>query len=405
MFRVSLTLIALVAIVAAPAAAQIPPPPDPGVPLIQVGPFAISPTLLLRDVGRDENVFNERDDPKSDFTFTLVPRAEIVFKPRGLRLAYTAATEYVYYRDYASERSTNLSSAVRADASLGWFLPYVLASGTNSRQRLNQEVDVRARYRERVYGAGFGITVGTRLTLGASGRTTRLRFDEATTFRGEELARSFDSDIDAIEGSAGIQLTPFTRVSLAVARERQRFTVEQERDSDSIRVTPTLAFSPEAVLNGSIAIGYRRFKPRSTALVGYSGFVATATVGTTLLNRHRVEMVFGRDIRYSYDRDTPYYLATGGTVTVTTHLVGPFDVRATGTRQLLAYRERRGLPLGERAGDDTMSGYGGGVGYRFRAQVRVGFNAEWSRRDSQRSLDRQYRNRRIFASLTWGKQI
>ena len=139
--------------------------------------------------------------------------------------------------------------------------------------------------------------------------------------------------------------------------------------------------------------------------MGYSGFVATATVGTTLWNRHRVEMVFGRDIRYSYDRDTPYYLATGGTVTVTTHLVGPFDVRATGTRQLLAYRARRAAPLGERAGDDSVSGYGGGVGYRFREQLRVGFNAEWSRRDSQRSLDRQYRNRRIFASLTWGKQI
>jgi hypothetical protein len=400
-----LLLIALLTITAAvPAAAQITPPPDPDVPLIQLGPFGISPTLLLRDVGRDENVFNERENPKSDFTFTVVPRAEVVFKPRNMKIAYTAASEYVYYRDYESERSTNLSSSVRADATLGWFLPYVLARGTNSRQRFNTEVDERARYRERVYGGGFGVKVGTRLTFGASGRTIRLRFDEGETFRGESLARSFDSDVNAIEGSAGFQLTPFTLFSLVVSREQQRFEIARERDSDSIRVTPMFAFSPEAVLNGSVAIGYRRFKPRTSALPGYSGMVATVTIASTLWNRHRVETVFGRDIRYSYDEATPYYLATGGTVTVTSQLVGPFDVRLTGSRQLMAYRGR-GTAASERPGDDTVSGYGGGIGYRFREQLRIGLNAEWVHRESQLAADREYRNRRIFASLTWGKQI
>ena len=169
---------------AVPAAAQITPPPDPDVPLIQVGPFGISPTLLLRDLGRDENVFNERDDPKGDFTFTLMPRAEILFKPRNVRIAFTAATEYVYYRDYSSERSTNLSSAVRADVTLGWFLPYVLATGTNTRQRLNPEIDERARHNERVYGAGFGIKVGSRLTLGASGS-----YHTSSVRGGDDLSR------------------------------------------------------------------------------------------------------------------------------------------------------------------------------------------------------------------------
>jgi hypothetical protein len=280
----------------------------------------------------------------------------------------------------------------------------VLARGTNSRQRFNTEVDARARYRERVYGGGFGVKVGTRLTFGASGRTIRLRFDEGETFRGESLARSFDSDVNAIEGSAGFQLTPFTLFSLVVSREQQRFEIARERDSDSIRVTPMFAFSPEAVLNGSVAIGYRRFKPRTSALPGYSGMVATVTIASTLWNRHRVETVLGRDIRYSYDEATPYYLATGGTVTVTSQLVGPFDLRLTGSRQLMAYRGR-GTAASERPGDDTVSGYGGGVGYRFREQLRIGLNAEWVHRDSQLAADREYRNRRIFASLTWGKQI
>jgi hypothetical protein len=393
-------------IAAAPAAAsaQTPPPVDPDAPMIQAGPVGINPTLALRDVGRDENVFNERDNPRGDFTFTVIPRAEVIFTPQPLRLAFAAASEYVYYQEYESERSTNLSSSVRADLTLGWFLPYALASGTSTRQRLNQEVDARARHRERVYGGGFGIKVGTRLTFGAGARTTRLRFEEGA-FRGEDLAQSFDSDIDLVEGSAGVQLTPFTSFTLAISNERQRFRAARERDSDSLRVTPTFTFTPEAVLNGSIALGYRRFTPLSRALPSYSGFVANATVGTTIVNRHRLEMTFARDLRYSYERTTPYYLATGASLVVTSQLVGPLDLRLAGARQRLSYRALGPAGETDSPGDDVASSYGGGFGYRIRDRLRVGMNIEWSGRDSELSDDREYRNRRIFASFTWGKQI
>ena len=402
--RVLFLLMTLLTLAAArPVAAQTTTPTDPDMSLIRLGPFAINPSLILRDLGRDENVFNENENPKSDFTFTIVPAVEVVFKPRGMRFAYSAASEYVYYKDYEEERSTNLSSAVRADFTLAWFRPYVLATGANTSQRLNAEVDARALHHERVYGGGVTIKVGSRLDFGASGRTTRLRFEEGSTFRGEDLARSFDSDTDLIEGSAGVQLTPFTHLSINVSREEQTFRLDPARDSESIRVTPLFSFSPEAVLNGSLAIGYRNFKPRSQQLEAFSGFVATATLGTTLWNRHRVETVFGRDIRYSYENDTPYYLATGGNITVTTEIVGPFDVRGTGSHQLLAYRGTS--PTGERPGDDSVTSYGGGVGYRIRERLRLGLNAEWTHRDSQLSLEREYRNRRIFVSMTWGREI
>jgi hypothetical protein len=55
--------------------------------------------------------------------------------------------------------------------------------------------------------------------------------------------------------------------------------------------------------------------------------------------------------------------------------------------------------------DDTVVSYGGGVGYRFTGRLRLGLNAEWSRRDSDRSVDRQYRNHRVFAGLTWGTTL
>jgi len=357
----------------------------------------------VRDVGRDTNIFNERDNPKSDFTMTIVPKAEFVVKPQALRLSFTTASEYVYFQTYESERSTNLSSAVRVDLLLSRFQPFFTYSGTATSARLNAEVDARARHTDRSVGGGLNLKVGIRTTLTAQYRATRFRYDEGEEFRGQDLSESFDSDIDLVEGSAAVQLTPFTQLSVAVAHEQQRFVQSPGRDADSLRITPTVTFSPDAVIQGSASVGYRNFTPKSSTLPSYSGLIATVTLATTLFNRHRIETLVGRELRYSYDQATPYYLTTGGTVTVTTELYGPFDVRATGQYQTLAYRGDSS-PGSERPGDDTISGYGAGVGYRIRERLRIGINADWTERTSDLSDDRGYNGRRIFASLTWGTQ-
>ena len=387
---------------AIPAAAQSTQTSDPDASSVRLGPIGITPSLQLKALGRDENVYNDAVNPVSDYTFTLVPGAKVLFKPAFLRIEFTTATEYVYYREQKSERSTNNSSGLRVQFNLARIQPYVSATGISSKERLNPEVDKRARHDERAFGAGVGVKVGSRLTVGGAVKSTRLEFDPGSTFRGEDLARSFNSEVRALETSTSLELTPFTTFLLAVSREEQRFTLARERDSDSWRVTPTVAFSPQAVLNGTISVGYRRLTPRSPSLPAFSGLVATVTAGTTLWNRYRLETIFSRDLRYSYQTDTPYYLATGGTLTVTVALVGPFDLLLNGSRQTLAYRGQLATQSTDLGGDDTVTGYGGGFGYRPIERLRIGVNAAWSRRDSQLASDREFRNRRIFASLTWG---
>ncbi len=110
-----------------------------------------------------------------------------------------------------------------------------------------------------------------------------------------------------------------------------------------LRITPTVSFSPGGLLNGSAAVGYRRFNGRSAELPDFSGLVAVVNVSATIVGRHRLDTSFARDLRYSYEDVTPYYLSTGGTVTLTTQVSEPFDVRVTGTLQSLDYSriERR----------------------------------------------------------------
>jgi Putative beta-barrel porin 2 len=367
---------------------------------IRVGPVGINPTIVVRDIGVDNNVFNDHSDPKSDFTFTLTPRAEVLFRPRRLKVTYTTAVDYVYFQKYTSERGTNQSSQVRFDVDLGHLRPFASVGGTNTRERYNQEIDARARHSDRTYGAGVALQIASRTTITVAARRTTTDFEEGSTFRGEDLARAFNNRLDAFDGTFGLQLTPITSFSLVVTEERQRFDLDPDRDSDTTRITPTFTFSPGGLLNGSAAIGYRHFNGRSSALPDFSGVVAIVNIGATILGRHRLDTSFARDLRYSYDTDTPYYLATGGTAVWTTQLSGRFDVKATGTRQQLDYH--RSITGPTTVPDDVYTSYGGGVGYRVRQRLRVGINGDWSHRKSDRSADRAFHNHRVFATVTWG---
>lgn len=391
---------ALAALAPALALAQTPTDDPLDTAMIRVGPVGINPSIALRNMGVDDNVFNDPENPKSDFTLTVTPRAEVLFRPRRLHLAYTTSTDYVYYRDYASERGTNQASQVRAEFDLGRLHPYAAAGGASTRERYNQEVDARARHHDRTYAAGASLRLASRTTVSAAARRTTVAFDEGSAFRGEDLARAFNSTINAVEGTFGLQLTPLTGISLVVTREQQRFDLDPDRDSDTTRITPTVNFSPGALFSGSAAVGYRRFNGRSPSLPDFSGLVAVVNLSATILGRNRLDTTLSRDVRYSYEQEVPYYLATGGSATLTTLIGEPFDVKITGGRQNLDYRQSGAPEMG--ASTDIYTSYGGGIGYRLRQRMRLGLDAEWVRRRSDRTTSREFQNRRIFASLTWG---
>ncbi|MEO6238146.1 MAG: outer membrane beta-barrel protein [Vicinamibacterales bacterium] len=379
---------------ALPCAGQSPDPPPPGT--LTFGPLRISPHLLVKDVGVDSNVFNAPVDPKHDFTMTVTPTADLLLAVRRIRLGYTSTVDYVYYRDYASERGVNSSSSARLDIDFGFLKPYVAATGVNAKTRLNTEVDERARHRDVTYTTGVALDVGSRTSLVLNGTLEKISYERDEAFRGVLLGRAFDGRRRAVDGGLKLALTPLTTFSLIVSREEQRFVEAPGRDSDSWRVSPGFAFDPGGLLNGSASIGYRRFKTRSPQLPDFTGLVSTATV-VARAGRHEAQGVFRRDVQYSYDVATSYYLATGGTLTWTVLLFGPVDVRGTAGRMLMDYNVS-GLALGT----DKTSSYGAGVGYRFSNRARLGINAEWSRRDSDRAFERRFRNHRIFAGFSWG---
>ena len=366
---------------------------------LRIGPVDFRPRLLLKDIGVDSNVFNEPSNPKSDFTLTAAPDVEISTHPGRLKLSYTTAAEFVYFKQYTSQRARNGSIGGRADLDLTWLRPFASFSSTSTSARPNSEIDVRAEHHPWTYTVGTTVKVASRTSIGVLGRRTRETYDENAAFRGEDLAESLDTTIHTYETSFNVELTPFTTFSIVGTKEDQRFDYAPERDADSIRVAPTLTFSPLGLVTGSASVGYRRFNGLDASLPDYSGLVASGNVGILFYDRYKVDTTFTHDIRYSYERALPYYIVTGLRATVSLRTYGPLDVRALGGRESMDYRTLDGLAS---PGTDVLNVYGGGVGYRLGARARVAIDVERSYRSSERAESREYHNNRVLALFTWG---
>lgn len=379
------------------ARAQGTAPPVESMPL-RIGPLGLAPSVAITDIGVDDNVFNDADNPQRDFTATITPRLEARLRMRRVVLGYISNADLVYFQKFKSERSANSSTDLQFEADLGHLQPYASATWLATKQRLSSELDWRAPRTQRTFVAGTRLLVASRTALLFNARRQENDFEDGVTFRGVELARTLDSTVESAEAGIRMTLTPLTTFTLAASVQRDRFSRSPERDADTVRILPSLQFDPSSLLRGSLAIGYRRFTPRSEALPPYSGLVVQGTLGYTLLGRTRFDVDVQRDVQYSYEDLEPYYLTQGGRLTLTHQLVGMLDVQAVGGRQTLSYRT-----AGE-AGEsrqDRVETLGAGLGYRIRERTRLAVNWEATRRQSDLD-DRQYKKRRVYASLTFG---
>lgn len=396
--QVVIALAACVCLMSTRAGAQVQPPEAIESMPIHAGPVGLRPSLSVTNAGVDSNVFNSADHPQDDFTATIVPRIVARVRAGRLMFSYGAATDFVYFKDFEDEQSVNFTSDVRLDGNLGHLQPYISTGWVSTKDRLNAELDARAPRTQRTIIGGTRVVVASRTMLVFNARRADLDFDQGTEFDDTDLAHNLNSRADSVEAGVQLALTPLTTLNLTTSVQRDRFDSAPERNANTIRVTPSLQFDPTALIRGTVLVGYRHFEPVDPALPDYSGLIVQALAGYTLLDRTKFDVDLARDVQYSYEDLEPYYLSTGGRLTVTHQLVGPFDLQGFGGRQSLGYRSTLG---GGDTRTDRVETFGAGAGYRFHTQYRVGFTWEHNRRRSDLP-DRRYERDRVFASLTYG---
>lgn len=368
---------------------------------LQLGPLGLTPSIALTSFGVDSNVFNEFEDPKSDFRFTVSPQLDAWLRAGRARLFVAARSDLWYFNHYSSERSADTAVNTRFEVRGARVTPWVTGSFMSGRQRLGYEIDLRYRGVTRQFGGGVDVRAGGRTLLGVS--IGRVNYDhEPADFLGSNLREVLDRRMDSVGLQVRYALTPLTTFVVSGERARDRFEFMPERNANSSRIDAGFDLSPFALIGGRGRIGYRRLTGTTGALPAYSGVVASVAVSSTVRSRTHVEVATQRDVTYSWELLYPYYVLTGGAVTVTPQLTPRWDVRGRVGIYHLAYRATAGVPGLQQDRVDRFQMFGAGVGYRLSRDVRVGIDVDRERRTSP-VRRRAYEGFRTGISVTYGR--
>ncbi|HKY23463.1 MAG TPA: outer membrane beta-barrel protein, partial [Vicinamibacterales bacterium] len=371
---------------------------------IEFGPLSIYPSLRIVDAGIDENVFNEPDNLKEDFTFTVASRALAVMRLGLNEVMFSSGSDYVWFKEYESERSTNVTYAARLNLSASRFKPFIGAERTRTRARASSEIDERARRIERTatVGSAFNLTQRTALTFSAQWSAST--FDQGEQFRGTPLDTALNDTVRAYSAGAKYEVTPFTTLLVTGNYIEDIFPDARYRNSKSFSVTPVLEFAPEAALRGRLSAGYLMFDPEDPALSDSKGLILEGVLNWSIAGVTTFDLTVGRNVSYSYQDVQPYYLQTGARFAVTQRLIGPVGLQGTIDRQHLAYRWRRGVvPIGSGDRVDVADLLSGGVVVRLGRGFGMILGAEKTRRHSSEDTTHNFKRTRLLVNVTVGQ--
>jgi Putative beta-barrel porin 2 len=388
--------------IAVSAYAQVPERERPPAAPVHFGPLDIYPTIALTNLGFDNNVFNEPNQaaPKSDFTFTVTPAADLRMRLGRSRLTGLIKEDLVYYQTYANERSANSNYSLGFQLPLNRVLLKVGATYLSTRERPGFEIDVRSQRTEIGASGAVEIRVFPKTFVGFRADRTRVDYDKDAIFLDSNLHFELNRTMTTGALTARYRLTPLTSLTFDMGLEQDRFEFSPLRDSDSTRVVAGVRFEPRALIKGSASFGYRDFRPLSPETAPFRGAVGAMNLSAAL-GPTKLSLQADRDVQYSYEINQPFYIQTGATASITQHLFGPIDAIGRYGLARLDYQNRitAGPLLAART--DYMHSFGGGVGYRMARRTRITFNVDQYHRTSSVVL-RQYDGLTFGTSVTYG---
>ena len=371
---------------------------------IHAGPFHVNPTVLLKELGVDTNVFNAAGEQQSDFTFTVTPQADIAvaFARRGL-LRTTVGTDVVYYATYDSERSLDPSVRLRGEAYARRLTLFAEGDYLNTRQRPNYEIDLRSRHVENNVMAGAGVRLSSKLSFELAARRGRTDYDADAVFDGTSLQQTLNRETSGGIGAVRYRLSPLTSLGVKFDRLEDVFEFSPLRDSRSYRVMPGVEFKPRALVSGTAWVGYRSFTPdHPESLPQFSGLVADLGLSYTLLGSTTFGVSYHRDLTYSYEVNYPFFVDNSVGASIRRALGGRFDAIVSADRHNYEYEQVLTLPQLPNARLDTTWVYGANLGYRMRRDMRLGFGARYYQRDSTTVNFVQFDGLRFGATVNYG---
>jgi hypothetical protein len=378
------------------------PAAEAGAARIHFGPLALSPSLAVGNVGVDTNVFNTPTDPTRDFTVSFLPATREWLPVGSLLLSGKTGVPLTYFERATTQRSVGFAQDGRAALNLNRVTPYAAFSYASSYTQPNAEISVRVQQVTRSVSAGAKVTLGARTNLDASFVTGTVHLPDTVVF-GVDLGQQLDRHITSFNATFRMALTSLTTLAVKSTLERDRFDSVALRSTNMLSVIPGLELKRDARVSGSLYVGVKAVRPLNPLVAPFTGVVASAALSWLALDSTRIDGKVDRDIDYSIDESTPLFLATAVNLSVTQILFGHVDALGRFGHTLLAYRDLLSsagpVPLVGRS--DRTNTVGSGLGYRFRIDTRIGFEADYVRRLSALN-GLSYSGWQVGGTMTYG---
>jgi hypothetical protein len=368
---------------------------------ILVGSVTFYPTIALREAGFDSNVFNDTTGPRGDFTSAVTPRLFVVAQIANTRVIGRGLGSLTYYRTYKDQQSLSGLFDARYEVVSPGFRPFASIGFADRRERRGFEIDARVRQQQTLASIGLDVDLTAITAVTAWATRTRTAWDRNERYLGVGLADQLDYSSNGLAGGARFHVTPLTTIVVAAEVKQDRFDRSPLRDADSLRIGPSIDFDSSAAITGHVRADYRSFTPLSPDVVSYKGVTAFADLRYVFRDRIEVKIDANRDVDYSYDPIQPYFLETGGRLTITQRVVGPFGLIAIGERREIQHQVVGGTAFNGRR--EITRGAGAGFVIQKSKQLRFELVYERISRMSSEPGWRNYQRQRLFTSAIYGQ--
>lgn len=386
-----------------PTAALAQARPDPrSNARMHVGPFYITPSVQLQNLGVNANVFNESENQKSDFSYTITPKVQL-WVPASRRFLLTTRTEagLVYFQKYADQRSIDPQVFVRGDILMRRLSIFTEDDFKWSKERANLEIDDRIRQRANTARAGVNFGLTPKFSTEVSLYQSTYDFGASlTSLRAINYRAGLKRNERGLRLSLSHRLTSKTTLFLEGETLRARFDFAGVKNADGFRVSPGVTFAPRALISGTAKIGVRRFMPLNDNVPAFQGVVTFLSLGYTVLGATKLTVETSRDLAYSYEVSQPYYISTALGGSIRRQLRGDFDAMLAARRTRHNYKVLAEVATAPRR--DLILNYSADVGYRLTRDARLGFVVAWQGRESSAGTSRAYGGMTVGLSLSYG---
>jgi hypothetical protein len=280
----------------------------------RIGPFRLFPTVNFRNIGYDNNVYNQRDvdNPISDYTITFSPQVKVYLLYRNfLILTLTEEAEYVYYFNQKGERGWN--NSISPEFKFLFLNRFVLSgrySYENRRWRPSSEFDERANELRESYRGSLFYETARRTSLRISASLEKISYEDITT-PGEEIYLSRELNREERSGNLEFYYKVFSEslFFLGGGYTEYKFAHIQSRwrDSYSYQAYSGTRFPLLGRIRGTVSLGYKKLLPRTGEKEGFSGLIGNTSLDFRV-RRFRLRVQYNRDCYFSYWTDSTYFI-------------------------------------------------------------------------------------------------